>query len=54
MQNLLEMDWPADRAEVIVVSDGSEDRTNEIVRAATSDSRVHLLDIPRRGGGVRR
>ena len=54
VRNLLEMDWPADRLEVIVVSDGSEDRTNEIVRAlATSDPRVHLLDIPR-GGGVRR
>lgn len=50
VRNLLEMDWPADRLEVIVVSDGSEDRTNEIVRAlATSDSRVHLLDIPRGG-----
>lgn len=50
VRNLLEMDWPVDRLEVIVVSDGSEDRTNEIVRAlATGDPRVHLLDIPRGG-----
>lgn len=50
VRNLLEMDWPVDRLEVIVVSDGSEDRTNEIVRAlATSDPRVRLLDIPRGG-----
>lgn len=50
IQNLLEMDWPTDRLEVLVASDGSGDRTNEIVAGlAAADPRVRLLDLPRGG-----
>ena len=50
VRNLLELDWPLDRLEVVVASDGSSDRTNEVVAAlAASDARVKLLDLPRGG-----
>ena len=46
----LAQEYPADRLEVLVVSDGSTDRTEEIVRArAARDPRVRLLAIPRSG-----
>lgn len=45
--NLLTAGYPA-LIEVIVASDGSSDRTNEIVEAIT-DRRVSLLDLPRGG-----
>ncbi|MFT6398776.1 MAG: cellulose synthase/poly-beta-1,6-N-acetylglucosamine synthase-like glycosyltransferase [Bradymonadia bacterium] len=47
VQNLLEAGYQAS-IEVIVASDGSSDRTNEIVSAIT-DQRVRLLDLPRGG-----
>jgi cellulose synthase/poly-beta-1,6-N-acetylglucosamine synthase-like glycosyltransferase len=50
LENLLELDYPADRLELLVVSDGSTDRTDEIVRAyADRDPRVRLLALPRGG-----
>ncbi len=40
-------DYPADRIEVIVVDDGSADRTAEIVRAiGAKDRRIRLMTIP--------
>jgi cellulose synthase/poly-beta-1,6-N-acetylglucosamine synthase-like glycosyltransferase len=52
-----EGDYPADRVEVVVVSDGSTDATAEIVRdlAATMvdhASRVRLVEIPPAGKGA--
>lgn len=41
--NLLGQDYPADRIEVIVVSDGSTDRTVELARSV-DDPRVRVLD----------
>ena len=32
LQNLLEMDYPPDLCQIVVVSDGSTDRTEEILR----------------------
>jgi cellulose synthase/poly-beta-1,6-N-acetylglucosamine synthase-like glycosyltransferase len=50
LESCLAQDYPADRLEVLVVSDGSTDRTEEIVRArAARDPRVRLLAIPRSG-----
>jgi glycosyltransferase involved in cell wall biosynthesis len=47
VENLLELDYPVDRLELVVASDGSTDRTNEIV--ASYDGRVRLLDCERAG-----
>ncbi|NLO05627.1 MAG: glycosyltransferase [candidate division WS1 bacterium] len=50
LDNLLELDYPEDRLEIIVASDGSTDRTNGIVADyAKRDSRVRLMDLPHRG-----
>jgi cellulose synthase/poly-beta-1,6-N-acetylglucosamine synthase-like glycosyltransferase len=46
VRNALESDYPRDRLEVIVTSDGSEDRTVERARAAGADL---VLDLSRRG-----
>jgi cellulose synthase/poly-beta-1,6-N-acetylglucosamine synthase-like glycosyltransferase len=47
VQNLLEAGYPAS-IQVIVASDGSNDRTDELVSAIT-DQRARLLDLPRGG-----
>ena len=50
VRNLLELDYPADRIEVVVASDASTDETEEIVeRLAESDHRVRLVRCPRGG-----
>jgi cellulose synthase/poly-beta-1,6-N-acetylglucosamine synthase-like glycosyltransferase len=50
VQNLLELDYPPDRLEVVVASDGSEDGTAAAVQAlADSDARVRLVERPRAG-----
>lgn len=50
IKGALELDYPPDRLDVWVASDGSTDRTEEIVRAIESESeRVHLLAYPRMG-----
>ena len=48
LRNTLALDYPADRLEIVVASDGSVDGTNEIVRRFAP--RVRLLEFfPRRG-----
>jgi cellulose synthase/poly-beta-1,6-N-acetylglucosamine synthase-like glycosyltransferase len=50
LENLLALDYPADRLEIVVASDASADRTNELVEAvAAREPRVRLLDCPRGG-----
>jgi cellulose synthase/poly-beta-1,6-N-acetylglucosamine synthase-like glycosyltransferase len=50
LENLLALDYPADRLEIVVASDASTDRTNELVEAvAAHEPRVRLLDCPRGG-----
>jgi cellulose synthase/poly-beta-1,6-N-acetylglucosamine synthase-like glycosyltransferase len=50
VRNLLELDYPAERLEVLVASDASTDRTDEIVeRLAAEDRRVKLVRCPRGG-----
>lgn len=49
VQNVLACDYPADRIEVIVCSDGSTDGTNGLVEAC-DDPRVHLAASPEQVG----
>ena len=50
VENLLELDYPADRLQIVVASDGSTDRTDAIVREiAEREPRVRLLECPRAG-----
>jgi cellulose synthase/poly-beta-1,6-N-acetylglucosamine synthase-like glycosyltransferase len=48
LDNILSLDYPRDKLEVIIASDGSNDRTNEIVRGYAADN-VTLLALPRQG-----
>jgi cellulose synthase/poly-beta-1,6-N-acetylglucosamine synthase-like glycosyltransferase len=48
LENVLCLDYPDDRLEVLVASDGSTDGTNAIVRRYASRG-VRLLSLPRRG-----
>ncbi len=48
VDNLLGLDYPAGRLEVIVASDGSEDATVEAA-GRRGDERVRVLDLPRVG-----
>ena len=50
VENLLGQQYPHDRLEVVVASDGSTDRTDEIVQTlAEQDARVRLLRFARAG-----
>jgi cellulose synthase/poly-beta-1,6-N-acetylglucosamine synthase-like glycosyltransferase len=50
LDNLLALDYPAGELEILVVSDGSTDRTDELVEAyAAREPRVRLLALPRGG-----
>jgi len=50
IENLLELDYPPEKLELVVASDGSTDRSNEIVQEiAAREPRVHLLDCERGG-----
>jgi biofilm PGA synthesis N-glycosyltransferase PgaC len=43
MRNLLGLDYPPGRCQIVVVSDGSTDQTNTILRQYASDPRVQVL-----------
>lgn len=49
IQNTLELDYPKDKLEIIVGSDGSTDRTNEIVKSYEKHG-VRLLDFTENRG----
>jgi cellulose synthase/poly-beta-1,6-N-acetylglucosamine synthase-like glycosyltransferase len=50
LENLLALDYPPEKLEIVVASDASTDRTNELVGAvAAREPRVTLLDCPRGG-----
>src|SRR5918911_422435 len=50
LENLLALDYPPDRLEIVVASDASSDRTDELVEAiAAREPRVRLLRCPRAG-----
>ena len=52
LENSLEIDYPADRLEIIVAADGCEDRTHEIVESF-ADRGVILNKVTPRGGKTR-
>lgn len=43
MRNLLELDYPSDRIQIVVVSDGSTDLTEAILRGYARDARVQVV-----------
>ncbi|MEX1184582.1 MAG: glycosyltransferase, partial [Gemmatimonadota bacterium] len=49
LESVLRLDYPRDRMQVLVVSDASEDGTDEIVRTY-ADRGIELLRMPTRGG----
>lgn len=50
LENLLALDYPPELLEIVVASDGSTDRTDEIVvELAAREPRVRLLRCPREG-----
>jgi cellulose synthase/poly-beta-1,6-N-acetylglucosamine synthase-like glycosyltransferase len=50
LENLLALDYPADKLEIAVASDASDDRTDELVEAiAAREPRVRLVACPRGG-----
>lgn len=49
IENLLAQDYPPEMVEVVVVSDGSTDRTVEIARSL-NDDRVKIIETPGGGG----
>jgi glycosyltransferase involved in cell wall biosynthesis len=48
LDNILSLDYPADRLQVVIASDGCDDGTEEIVRGF-ADRGVELLSLPRAG-----
>ena len=51
IENCLNLDYPKDKIEIIIASDGSTDRTNEIV-SAFSQEQVRLICLKQRQGKV--
>ena len=53
LANIRRLDYPRDRLEVIFVSDGSTDGTNEILREAVDDPNIRCIFLPDPRGQVR-
>jgi glycosyltransferase involved in cell wall biosynthesis len=49
LENSLALDYPRDKLEILFVSDGSTDRTAEIIRSCLAPH-LKLLELPERGG----
>jgi len=53
LQNCLALDYPSDKLEIIVISDGSDDRTDEIVQRYASEGVKLMADGERHGKPAR-
>lgn len=52
IEAMLQLDYPKDKLDILVINDGSSDRTAEIVQAyAVKDLRLRLYDVPKGEGG---
>lgn len=52
IESLLRMNYPKEKLEIIVINDGSQDRTEEIVKEfASKDGRIRILNIPKEESG---
>ncbi len=51
LRNLFSLDYPREKLKIIIGSDGSTDRTNEIVRSF-DDSRIFLIEKSQRRGKI--
>jgi cellulose synthase/poly-beta-1,6-N-acetylglucosamine synthase-like glycosyltransferase len=49
LKSILALDYPRQLMEIIVVSDGSDDATNEIVRCFMESGKIRLLELDRGG-----
>src|SRR5438552_3416607 len=47
LRNLVDQAYPSDRIEILVASDGSTDRTDDIVRAFAREHPARLMRTPR-------
>ncbi len=52
IHNSLQLNYPEDRLEVVVVSDGSTDGTAEAAQALSDDKRVRVLAFPKNRGKI--
>jgi len=50
IENSLRLDYPAERLEIVIASDGSTDATAELARRLADGTRVRLLDFPQNRG----
>jgi cellulose synthase/poly-beta-1,6-N-acetylglucosamine synthase-like glycosyltransferase len=52
IESMLQLQYPKDKLQIIVINDGSKDSTKDIIQHyASLDARVQLFDIPKGEGG---
>jgi cellulose synthase/poly-beta-1,6-N-acetylglucosamine synthase-like glycosyltransferase len=52
LESMLRLEYPAEKLKIVVVNDGSTDRTKEVIEEyQRRDSRVELYDVPKGEGG---